>query len=501
MKYLAATTTMLLVSLNTSASNVTVPNIFVPSQPALASEVNDNFSAVADAINDNHSRIEVLEGGPTVVVDCDADGPDADALPDTFALQDAIDSTASPGRISVSGSCDPLTISSLSNISITGTATTGFVVIENADNIHFDGLTIQGTLTLNSANKVTIDGTVQGGVTLNNSRAVIINDQLQTSQANCSLDANALQTTIDGIKTGGNISVSGTCNPVTITHSNISITGPATIAGSGPDGQALLVKGATNIALDNLTINGQGAAEYSLEFLFSASGSLNDVSIINSTEIGLGIAASSSVLLLGGNNIADGMEVEGSTVYVSGNNTLDSLSISGALFQQGDGQMTVNGKIEVHKSSAFSADDFTSTGNIFVENASSFHGVSTANLNNIYLDQGGVADIEAPNIALMDLINQSNAKITGNITNNLSLSDSSANLTGSLSGNVNAQDFSFVRYSTTGLPASVSNGCTHSHVIDSNGTDYCSDDDGDGVPLMTDSCPLQGGSVDATGCP
>ena len=48
------------------ASELDVPHTFVAGQPALAAEVNANFSAVETAVNDNDTRItalEALDGG------------------------------------------------------------------------------------------------------------------------------------------------------------------------------------------------------------------------------------------------------------------------------------------------------------------------------------------------------------------------------------------------------------------------------------------------------
>lgn len=43
------------------AAELTIPNSFSSGSPARASEVNDNFSATADAVNDNDARIAVNE--------------------------------------------------------------------------------------------------------------------------------------------------------------------------------------------------------------------------------------------------------------------------------------------------------------------------------------------------------------------------------------------------------------------------------------------------------
>ena len=45
-----------------TASDLTIPNTMIAGAPALASEVNGNFDAVAVAVNDNDGRIAALEG-------------------------------------------------------------------------------------------------------------------------------------------------------------------------------------------------------------------------------------------------------------------------------------------------------------------------------------------------------------------------------------------------------------------------------------------------------
>ncbi len=59
------------------ADQVTDLNTFNPGDPALASEVNDNFTEVQDSVNDNDARINVLEGlaginNQPIAVDCEA---------------------------------------------------------------------------------------------------------------------------------------------------------------------------------------------------------------------------------------------------------------------------------------------------------------------------------------------------------------------------------------------------------------------------------------------
>ncbi|MBL4659813.1 MAG: hypothetical protein JKY19_05625 [Alcanivoracaceae bacterium] len=52
---------MVLLSSVARASELTVPNTFVAHQPAIAADVNVNFSAVETSVDDNHSRLVILE--------------------------------------------------------------------------------------------------------------------------------------------------------------------------------------------------------------------------------------------------------------------------------------------------------------------------------------------------------------------------------------------------------------------------------------------------------
>ena len=57
------------------ADSVTIPNTFVGGTPAVAGEVNQNFDAVASAINDNDARIDVIEGAKQVRLTADSLNP------------------------------------------------------------------------------------------------------------------------------------------------------------------------------------------------------------------------------------------------------------------------------------------------------------------------------------------------------------------------------------------------------------------------------------------
>ncbi len=53
--------TVLLVSVNALADTVTIPNTFSSGTPAIAAEVNDNFSAIKTAVDDNDEKINQLK--------------------------------------------------------------------------------------------------------------------------------------------------------------------------------------------------------------------------------------------------------------------------------------------------------------------------------------------------------------------------------------------------------------------------------------------------------
>lgn len=52
---------LLALSLNICASELTIPNVFVANTPAVAAQVNENFNAVESSIDDNDSRLDILE--------------------------------------------------------------------------------------------------------------------------------------------------------------------------------------------------------------------------------------------------------------------------------------------------------------------------------------------------------------------------------------------------------------------------------------------------------
>ncbi|MDP2274738.1 MAG: tail fiber domain-containing protein [Archangium sp.] len=61
-KMKVALSTALLAGATALAGNVTLPNTFTPNTPARAAEVNANFTAVKTAVDDNHGRLQTVEG-------------------------------------------------------------------------------------------------------------------------------------------------------------------------------------------------------------------------------------------------------------------------------------------------------------------------------------------------------------------------------------------------------------------------------------------------------
>jgi hypothetical protein len=70
MRYFSLLCLLALCAFGQSArAQVTVPHVFTPGTPARATEVNENFQALATAINGLAARLSKLEGGPTTDAD------------------------------------------------------------------------------------------------------------------------------------------------------------------------------------------------------------------------------------------------------------------------------------------------------------------------------------------------------------------------------------------------------------------------------------------------
>lgn len=66
--YLVSFLTGSLLATNVSASTVTIPNTFVSGQTAVAADVNSNFTALKNAVNDNASKIPVVKDSNGIVI-------------------------------------------------------------------------------------------------------------------------------------------------------------------------------------------------------------------------------------------------------------------------------------------------------------------------------------------------------------------------------------------------------------------------------------------------
>ncbi|MEE2662543.1 MAG: DUF1566 domain-containing protein [Myxococcota bacterium] len=121
---------LLAVPLAVASATVTLPNAFSNGTVADANEVNANFAAVKSAVDDNDSRITVLEGGAPAVrfEDC-GDGTVADH--DTGLLWEQKTGTpAASVECSVTICTDPHDVNNIYAWSITGTAPDGGVHLD-----------------------------------------------------------------------------------------------------------------------------------------------------------------------------------------------------------------------------------------------------------------------------------------------------------------------------------------------------------------------------------
>jgi hypothetical protein len=66
--YLVSFLTGSLLVTNVLASTVTIPNTFVSGQTAVAADVNSNFTALKNAVNDNASKIPVVKDSNAIVI-------------------------------------------------------------------------------------------------------------------------------------------------------------------------------------------------------------------------------------------------------------------------------------------------------------------------------------------------------------------------------------------------------------------------------------------------
>ena len=131
------------------ADSVSVTNIFSAATPARASEVNQNFTDVEAAVNDNDARITALEsvsgGGGAVPENIDC------STASSTAIQDAVDSGVKV--INLSGSCTENVLIDTDDVSLIGDGTAILTAIDNttpalaidgARRIFLNNLTVTG---------------------------------------------------------------------------------------------------------------------------------------------------------------------------------------------------------------------------------------------------------------------------------------------------------------------------------------------------------------------
>jgi hypothetical protein len=102
-------------------SDVTIPNTFTGGMPAYATEVNDNFSAVAAAVNDNDARLDILDAQSTVrsVEGVSNDNGNIDLVPGGTV---SISGNDAANQITISASADGGNANLLDGIDSTGFA-------------------------------------------------------------------------------------------------------------------------------------------------------------------------------------------------------------------------------------------------------------------------------------------------------------------------------------------------------------------------------------------
>lgn len=141
-------TASVLASASVIASDVTIPNTFTTGTPAVASQINANFTALENAVDDNDARLDALEPSANpIVVNCTS-SPNG--------LQAALSSPRT-GKliINFSGACNPVNITR-SNVEIIGAsratasigggaASVNSLLVKNASNIKLASMTISRT--------------------------------------------------------------------------------------------------------------------------------------------------------------------------------------------------------------------------------------------------------------------------------------------------------------------------------------------------------------------
>lgn len=165
-----------LTTLSTYADSVTISNTFTSGTAASASEVNQNFTDVKNAVDDNDGRITVLESASSgsampVTIDCNTAG--------ATAIQDAINNAAASGDlvITIDGSCSENVVVKRDNVTLQSALAGGSLAAASSSS---------AVITLDGARRVIIDGlTITGGMNgisvINNSSVSLNNNTISGS--------------------------------------------------------------------------------------------------------------------------------------------------------------------------------------------------------------------------------------------------------------------------------------------------------------------------------
>ncbi len=153
----------------------------------------------------------------------------------------------------------------------------------------------------------------------------------QQITVDCDADAAALANAIasGSLSVGLDITASGTCDAVLIDRDHVSITGPAIINSNASGDDSVAVSNATNVFLNNLTIDGEGIAETALSVRYSSSVVATDVVIQGGADTTTWVQFSSSLRLDGTNSISSAeriaLEASGNAIVLAtGATTLSS---------------------------------------------------------------------------------------------------------------------------------------------------------------------------------
>ena len=217
-----------------------------------------------------------------------------------------------------------------------------------------------------------------------------------------------------------NIDLSGTCEPVYINRSRVSIVGPAIITSDAGGANPITVDGANHVELVNLTLDAQGLAETALSVQWDASVIVTDVTASGASGQTLDVIRGS--LRLSGNNsfTATGTpaaEVSGQSLVLVESGQTDFVSDTDVMLLNNSAVVANIAPSTMNISGTFM--EINELSNLVVANGS-------VNVGSIQLNRAGVlnldaagsdvvtltGNIQAINNSVINLQSQENASIT-----------------------------------------------------------------------------------------